>query len=55
MSLKIQAGESGFDPEGHEKAPKNSDQGWGTHSSAFLEGHSVGGVEENSERVGKDE
>lgn len=40
-----QAGEFEFDPEGDEKALKNSDQGRGMAGSAFLKGHSVGWVQ----------
>lgn len=40
MSLKSQAGDFGLDHEGNEKAQKNSDQGRGMDSFAFLEGHS---------------
>lgn len=40
MSLKSQAGDFGLDREGNEKAQKNSDQGRGMDSFAFLEGHS---------------
>lgn len=43
VGLQSQAGE--FDPEGGEKALKNSEQGRGMNSSAFLKGHSVGWVQ----------
>lgn len=35
--------ESELDPEGDEKALKNSDQGQGMAGSAFLKGHSLAG------------
>lgn len=45
MGLQSQAGEFQFDPEGGEKALKNSEQGRGMAGFAFLKGHSVGWVQ----------
>lgn len=47
-SLKSPTGEFALDPEGDEKALKNSDWGWGLAGSAFLKGQFLGWVEGNS-------
>lgn len=44
VGLKSWAVEFGLDPEGNEKASKNSDQRQGVANFAFLKGHSVRGV-----------